>query len=148
MVQIPSFETIAQSHGHTCPGIVLGYKIAVTAARWVGDCDDVRITAHTTRCPLDALQVTFDVKNHPERMTVEDTGTVSFVITKPDGSRLFIDELPGTHLTSDELTELKKKAAANTATPADLKCMNEIKDELFKVMQAIPNEKLFVVREE
>lgn len=148
MVQIPAFETVAQAHGHTCPGIALGYKIAVVAATWAGEDDDVRIVSHTTRCPLDALKVTFDVKNHPERMVVEDTGTVSFVITKPDGRRLFIDELPGTHLSSVELTELKKKAEADTATPGDLRRMQEIKDELFRVMQAIPDEKLFSVHEE
>ena len=32
MVQIPAFEIIAKAHGHTCPGIALGYKIAVVAA--------------------------------------------------------------------------------------------------------------------
>ena len=148
MVQIPAFETVAQAHGHTCPGIALGYKIAVVAARWVGDDDDVRIVAHTTRCPLDALKVTFDVRNHPERMVVEDTNTVSFVITKPNGKKLFIDELPGTHLTTAELTEIKKKVEAGTATPDDLRRMNEIKNELFRIMQAIPDEKLFAVREE
>ena len=148
MVQIPAFETIAKAHGHTCPGIALGYKIAVVAATWAGDEDDVRIVAHTTRCPLDALKVTFDVKNHPERMVVADTNTVSFVITKPNGHKLFIDELPGTHLTSEELTQLKKKVEAGTATPEDLRRMNAIKDELFHVMQAIPDEKLFTIREE
>lgn len=55
MVQIPAFETIAKAHGHTCPGIALGYKIAVVVATWAGDEDDVRIVAHTTRlsagCP-------------------------------------------------------------------------------------------------
>lgn len=148
MVQIPAFDTVAKAHGHTCPGIALGYKIAVVAARWAGDADDVRIVAHTTRCPLDALKVTFDVKNHPERMDVVDTNTVSFVITRPDGHRLFIDELPGTHLSSEELTGIKKKVEEGTATPADLRRMQEIKDELFAIMQAIPNEKLFAVREE
>lgn len=81
-------------------------------------------------------------------MVVADTNTVSFVITKPNGHKLFIDELPGTHLTSEELTQLKKKVEAGTATPEDLRRMNAIKDELFHVMQAIPDEKLFTVREE
>lgn len=147
MVQIPAFETITQAHGHTCPGIALGYKIAIVAARWAGDEDDLRIVSHTTRCPLDALKVTFDVKNHPERLTVEDTGTVSFVITRPDGRRLFIDELPGTYLTTNELTVLKKKIEAGSATPADLTRINEIKDELFCVMRKIPDDQLFFVHE-
>ncbi len=148
MAQIPLFETVAKAHGHTCPGIALGYKIAVVAAKWAGEYDDVRIISHTTRCPLDALKVTFDIKNHPERMIVEDIGRVNFVITRPDGKKLFIDEVPGTHLTSDELSALKKNVEAGTAGPDDLKRMNEIKHELFLVMQAMDDAALFSVREE
>ncbi|MDV0443926.1 formylmethanofuran dehydrogenase subunit E family protein [Methanorbis rubei] len=148
MVQIPAFEAVAKAHGHTCPGIALGYKIAVVVAKWAGEYDDVRIVSHTTRCPLDALKVTFDAKNHPERIIVENTGIVSFVITRPDGRKLFIDEIPGTHLTTDELTELKKKVEAKTAGPADMQRMNEIKHELFLVMQAMDDSALFSVREE
>lgn len=146
MTHIPSFETVAQAHGHTCPGIALGYKIAVVAAEWAGDVDDIHILSHTTRCPLDAIKVTFDIRHHPERLTVEDTNTVSLVFTKPDGQRLCIDELPGTHLTTDELTVIKKKVENHTATPDDIARMNRIKQELFQVMDAIPNEKLFSVR--
>ncbi len=148
MTQIPSFETVAKAHGHTCPGIALGYKIAVVAAEWADTIDDIHILSHTTRCPLDAVKVTFDTKNHPERLTVEDTNTVSLVFTKPDGSRLCIDELPGTHLSTDELTEIKKKVENHTATPDDLSRMNRIKDDLFRIMKEIPNEQLFSVHEE
>ena len=42
MVQILTFDTMAKAqHVHTCPGITLGYKIAVVAARWAGDAYDV-----------------------------------------------------------------------------------------------------------
>mgnify|MGYP004443407889 CR=1 FL=1 len=44
MVQITAFDTMAKAHGYTCPGIALGYKIAVVASRWAVDADDVRIT--------------------------------------------------------------------------------------------------------
>ncbi|HJJ89389.1 MAG TPA: formylmethanofuran dehydrogenase subunit E family protein [Methanocorpusculum sp.] len=148
MVQIPTFEIMTKAHWHMCPGIALGYKMAVVVGKWVGDEDNVKIIAHTTRCPLDALKITFDVKNHPERLIVDDTNTVSFIITKPNGCNLFIDELPGTHLTSEELTELKKKVQAGTATRDDRRRINEIKAELFHIMQSISNEKLFTVREE
>lgn len=148
MTQIPAFETIAKAHGHLCPGISLGYKIAVVAATWAGEDDEVTILAHTTRCPLDAIKITFDTKNHPDRLTVEDTNTVSFVLTKPNGSKLYIDELPGTKITSDELKALKKKAEDGVATPEEFARINEIKEEHYKIMEALPPEKLFSVREE
>ena len=43
---------------------------------------------------------------------------------------------------------MKKKVEAGTATADDRRRMNEIKNELFRIMQAIPDEKLFAVREE
>lgn len=148
MTKIPEFETIAKAHGHTCPGISLGYKIAIAAATWAGDEDDIKILAHTTRCPLDAIKITFDTKNHPERLLIDDTNTVKFVMTKPNGDKLYIDELPGTKITSDELKALKKKAEAGNASDADLARINEIKEEHYQIMKALPSEKLFTVRED
>ena len=147
MTYIPNFETIAKAHGHTCPGIALGYKIAVAAAKWSGSDTNISVVSHTTRCPLDAIKQTFDLKKHPERLIVDDTNTVSFVLEKIDGSKLFIDEVPNTKLTSKELHMLKEKIAANTATPEDIARHNAIQREFLQIMLNTPNEKLFTIRE-
>jgi formylmethanofuran dehydrogenase subunit E len=148
MTEIPDFTKIAKAHGHTCPGIALGYKIAVVAAKWSGTETNIKVLSHSTRCPLDALKQTFDLRTHPERLIVEDTNTVSFVLEKPDGSKLFIDEIPGTKVTSDELHMLKGKISAKTATEDEIKRYTEIQNELLQVMLDTPDEKLFTVREE
>ncbi|MDO9522180.1 MAG: formylmethanofuran dehydrogenase subunit E family protein [Methanocorpusculum sp.] len=148
MTDIPDFDMIAKAHGHTCPGIALGYKIAVVAAKWSGTETNIKVLSHSTRCPLDALKQTFDLRTHPERLIVEDTNTVSFVLEKPDGSKLFIDEIPGTKVTSDELHTLKGKISAKTATEEEIKRHTEIQNELLQVMLNTPDEKLFTIREE
>ena len=147
MTDIPDFDTIAKAHGHTCPGIALGYKIAVAAAEWSGTDTNISVVSHTTRCPLDAIKQTFDLKKHPERLIVDDTNTVSFVLEKLDGSRLFIDEVPDTKLTSKEQHMLREKIAANTATPEDIARYNAIQREFLQIMLNTPNEKLFTIRE-
>ncbi|HKM41189.1 MAG TPA: formylmethanofuran dehydrogenase subunit E family protein [Methanocorpusculum sp.] len=147
MTDIPDFDTIAKAHGHTCPGIALGYKIAVAAAEWSGTDTNISVVSHTTRCPLDAIKQTFDLKKHPERLIVDDTNTVSFVLEKLDGSRLFIDEVPDTKLTSKEQHMLREKIAANTATPEDIARHNAIQREFLQIMLNTPNEKLFTIRE-
>ncbi len=148
MTDIPDFDMIAKAHGHTCPGIALGYKIAVVAAKWSGTETNISVLSHSTRCPLDALKQTFNLRTHPERLIVEDTNTVSFVLEKPDGSKLLIDEIPGTKLTSDELHTLKGKISAKTATEEEIKRHTEIQNELLQVMLNTPDEKLFTIREE
>ncbi len=67
---------------------------------------------------------------------------------KPDGSKLFIDDIPGTKVTSDELHMLKGKISAKTATEDEIRRHTEIKNELLQVMLDTPDEKLFTVREE
>lgn len=147
MADIPDFDAVAKAHGHICPGIALGYKMAVVAAKWSGSETQISVLSNTTRCPLDALRYTFDLKNHPERLIIENTNTGRYVLEKPDGSKLFIDELPGTKLTSDELHLLKGKEAAHTASPKELARLKVIREELVQVMLNTPNEKLFTVRE-
>lgn len=146
MVDIPDFDSVAKAHGHICPGIALGYKMAVIAAEWAGSENHITVLSHTTRCPLDALRYTFDLKNHPERLVIENTNTGSYVLEKTDGSKLFIDELPNTKLTSSELHLLKGKEAANTATPEEKDRLTVIRQEMVRIMQETPNEKLFTVR--
>lgn len=148
MTEIPDFDTIAKAHGHVCPGIALGYKIAVLAAAWAGTETEITVLSHTQRCPLDALRYIFDLKSHPDRLIIENTNTGSYILTKPDGSKLFIDEVPDTKLTSDELHQLKVKETARTATPDESDRLQEIRLEMVKIMLATPNEQLFTVREE
>lgn len=147
MADIPDFDAVVQAHGHLCPGIALGYKIAVVAAEWAGSETHISVLSNTARCPLDALRYTFDLKNHPERLIIENTNTGRFVLEKPDGSKLFIDEVPGTKLTSDELHLLKGKDAADMANTEEIARLKVIREEMVQVMLNTPNEKLFTVRE-
>lgn len=148
MTKAPDFETIIHSHGHTCPGIALGFKIAVVAAEWSGEEENISVTTTSTRCPLDALKTTFHLREHPERLTVNDKNELHFILEKPNGEKLFIDEIPGTKVKSEEGNALRVKMQNKTATPADIARFDAIQKELLQTMLDTPNEKLFTVREE
>lgn len=148
MTEIPSFEKVVSAHGHTCPGIAVGYKIAVEAAKWSGNETNIRVYSTTTRCPLDALRTTFDLKAHPERLTIDDKNELHFILTKPDGSRMFIDEIPGTKIKSAEGDAITEKIKKGTASPDEIIRLDEIRDELLQQTLATPNDKLFVFRYE
>lgn len=147
MTKIPSFEDVANSHGHRCPGIAVGYKIAVIAAEWAGDEDDIRVFSTTTRCPLDALRFTFQLKEHPERLTVDDQHKLHFELVKPSGEKLIIDEVPGSKINSVEGDAIREKIRAGTATPDEIKRFDEIQKQLLQKTFDTPNEKLFIIRE-
>ena len=148
MTDIPSFEKIVSAHGHTCPGIAIGYKVAVEAAKWSGSETNISVYTTTTRCPLDALRTTFDLKAHPERLVVDDKNKLHFTLTKPDGSRMIVDEIPGTKIKSAEGDALRAKIQAGTATAEDKKRFDEVQAELLQTTLDTPNEKLFVIKYE
>ena len=140
MTQIPTFEEIAEAHGHRCPGIAIGYKMAKAAAEWAGD-EPVRVYSTTTRCPLDALRHTFRLTD--ETLTIEDKGELHFVLEKADGSKLFIDEVPGSKIKNDEGDKLRKKVREGTASKEETARFNEIQEELLQQAFNTPDEKLF-----
>ncbi|HJJ65379.1 MAG TPA: FmdE family protein [Methanocorpusculum sp.] len=142
MTQIPTFEEIAEAHGHRCPGIAIGYKMAKAAAEWAGD-EPVRVYSTTTRCPLDALRHTFRLTD--ETLTIEDKGELHFVLEKADGSKLFIDEVPGSKIKNDEGNKLRKKVREGTASKEETARFNEIQEELLQQAFNTPDEKLFTI---
>ncbi|HJJ79358.1 MAG TPA: formylmethanofuran dehydrogenase subunit E family protein [Methanocorpusculum sp.] len=142
MTQIPTFEEIANAHGHRCPGIAIGYKMAKAAAEWAGD-EPVRVYSTTTRCPLDALRHTFRLTD--ETLTIEDKGELHFVLEKADGSKLFIDEVPGSKIKNEEGDKLRKKVREGTASKEETARFNEIQEELLQQAFNTPDEKLFTI---
>ena len=145
MTHIPSFEEIANAHGHRCPGIAIGYKMAKAAAEWAGD-EPVRVYSTTTRCPLDAIRHTFHLTD--ETLIIEDKHELHFILEKPDGSKLYIDEVPGSKIKSEEGDVLRERVRAGTASAEETKRFNEIQEELLEQAFNTADEKLFTVRTE
>ena len=142
MTQIPTFEEIANAHGHRCPGIAIGYKMAKAAAEWAGD-ESICVYSTTNRCPLDALRHTFHLTD--ETLTIEDKGELHFVLEKADGSKLFIDEVPGSKIKNEEGDKLRKKVRGGTASKEETARFNEIQEELLQQAFNTPDEKLFTI---
>ena len=145
MTQIPTFEEIANAHGHRCPGIAIGYKMAKAAAEWAGE-EPVRVYSTTTRCPLDALRHTFRLTD--ETLTIEDKGELHFILEKADGSKLFIDEVPGSKIKNEEGDKLREKVRSGIASEEETARFNEIQEELLEQAFNTPDEKLFTVKTE
>ncbi|MCO5386751.1 formylmethanofuran dehydrogenase subunit E family protein [Desulfosporosinus sp.] len=55
------WEQVIEFHGHTCPGIALGYRLAQIANRELGISatldSGISVTAYTHSCALDAFQI-------------------------------------------------------------------------------------------
>jgi len=55
------WEQVIDFHGHICPEIALGYRVAQIAMRELGICptpkSEILVTAYTHSCALDAFQI-------------------------------------------------------------------------------------------
>ncbi len=55
-----SFDTVVNFHGHACPGLALGYRVALAAMRWLhsGRSEDEEFVAviENDACGVDAIQ--------------------------------------------------------------------------------------------
>ena len=143
MVTVPTFEEVVAVHGHTCPGIAIGYKISKVAAIWAGEEDNISVYSTSTKCPLDALRTVFHLREHPERLVVEDRHELHFILTKPDGSKLYIDEVPGSKIFNPEADALKQKMQAGVATKEETARFDTLQKELLQQTFDTPDEKLF-----
>ncbi len=143
MTQLPSFEEIVKFHGHLCPGIAIGYKISCVAVDWAGNEENIKVYSNSTRCPLDALQSVFHLREHPERLKVEDKNVLRFILEKPNGDKLYIDEVPGSKIRTDEYDILHEKVHTGIATKEEIERFDEIQNEYLHRIFETPNEKLF-----
>ncbi|HJJ87158.1 MAG TPA: hypothetical protein O0X17_02345, partial [Methanocorpusculum sp.] len=67
------------------------------------------------------------------------------VLEKADGSKLFIDEVPGSKIKNDEGNKLRKKVREGTASKEETARFNEIQEELLQQAFNTPDEKLFTI---
>jgi len=60
-VEKTPWEQVIDFHGHTCPEIALGYRVAQIAIRELGfrptPSSELQVTAYTQSCAVDAFQV-------------------------------------------------------------------------------------------
>ncbi|NTV15797.1 MAG: formylmethanofuran dehydrogenase, partial [Desulfobulbaceae bacterium] len=59
--QTPTFEDAARFHGHTCPGLAFGFRVARVAIRELGlsraEDEELVAVVENDSCAVDAIQV-------------------------------------------------------------------------------------------
>ncbi len=77
-VEKTPWEQVADFHGHTCPGIALGFRVAQIASRDLGirpaPESQVLVKAETASCALDAFQVLNHATTGKRTLLVDERG--------------------------------------------------------------------------
>jgi formylmethanofuran dehydrogenase subunit E len=127
---LPTIEEVAKFHGHTCPGLVMGYRAAEYIIDWLGShrSEDEEIIAivENRACGIDAIQYILGTTAGKGNFFINDYGKHTYIV--------------GNRKTGKAL-----RLALKSSSRA--KGDNETREERIKRMLEIPLEEMFDVRE-
>jgi formylmethanofuran dehydrogenase subunit E len=81
-VEKTPWEQVIDFHGHTCPGIAIGYRVATLAQREMGirptSDSELLVKAETRSCAIDAFQIINKATIGRRALMIEDTNQPTY----------------------------------------------------------------------
>jgi formylmethanofuran dehydrogenase subunit E len=119
--EYPSFEECVRFHGHACPGLATGYRVATAAMRTLGvprpyD-EELVCIAETDACGVDAVQVVTGCTSGKGNLVVRDYGKHVFsFLSRESGNAVRVLVRQADIPERPAMDDLRKKVFSGTAT--------------------------------
>ncbi len=95
--QLPSFTEVAEFHGHRCPGLAMGYRVAAAALDWASEerapDEELVMVAENRSCAVDALQVILGTTAGKGNLLFREYGKHGYTVYRRsdgEGRRFFL----------------------------------------------------------
>ena len=150
---IPSFSDAVQFHGHTCPGLALGYRAALIALEDLrsdpSHDEELVAIVENDACGIDALQVVtgctagkgnlifLDYGKHVYTLINRRNGNAVRVATKSSFSTASLDPAFG---------DLRTKVMSGNATAEEMEQFEQRRDAVCHSILKVPYHDMFSVR--
>ena len=141
------FKKAAEFHGHVCPGLAMGYRVACYVKAHYPRSEDEELVciAENKSCSVDAVQFLLGCTAGKGNLIVIDNGKQAFTFySRNQGKALRIyfkgDVFAG-------MDGLRQKMAAGNLTPAEKKEMEGMRSRIMEQILASRDEDLLDVRE-
>lgn len=145
------FDTAVQFHGHVCPGLSIGYKVAMLAADRFKDRskdEELVVIVENRSCAVDAIQAINGCTCGKGNLIFKDHGKHVYTYFKRgDNKALRISLKPNALPPDEKHTELFAKLRAGTASLEEKKEFQASHDAKSQTILEMPEEELFWVRE-
>ncbi len=145
------FNNVAQFHGHVCPGLSIGYRVAVLAANHFKDRsedEELVAIAENRSCAVDAIQVINGCTYGKGNLIFKDYGKHVYTFFKRGENKALRISLKPNALPQDEKhTILFAKLRAGIASPEEAKEFRASHDAKNQKILTMPEEELFWVKE-
>jgi formylmethanofuran dehydrogenase subunit E len=151
---VKPYTEAVEFHGHSCPGLALGYSAAAYAmdALIAGRSDDEELVCivENDACGVDAIQVVAGCSVGKGNLILRDLGkhAYTFIDRRYNRAiRIVQRPEPIVERIDPVASALRPKVMDGTATPAEVKDFTERQRAIIDKILAAPVEELFTIRE-
>lgn len=150
---MPPFSEAVRFHGHVCPKIVLGYRVAKRAMEELGfdrttDEEIVAITLNDT-CAVDAIQAVTGCTLGKGSLIFKDVGKMAFIfVNRETEEAVRISEAPGFEVKALDPVyyDLRGKVIRGEATEEEAEEVKRRSAGVYDAMLHMPDDELLAVR--
>ncbi len=155
MILIPkTFEDAVAFHGHSCPGLALGYRATQHALNVLhaerSEDEDLVAIVENDACGVDAVQVLAGCSVGKGNLILRDLGKHAYTfINRKTGKAVRLVQRPEPLIERIDpvASALRAKVMDGTATPAERREFSERQADVIKKILTIPVEELFLVKD-
>ncbi len=144
------FEAAAKFHGHICPGLAMGYRVAQVAANHFKDRsedEELVVIVENKSCAVDAIQVVNGCTFGKGNLVFRDNGKHVYTFFKrgdKEALRISIRKMPSP-MDVDQKT-LFDKVRAGTATESEIKQYKKGHEKRGYDVLEIPEDEMFDIK--
>ena len=150
--EIRSFEDAVAFHGHTCPGIAIGYRVSQIALEMF-DYDptkdeDLVCIAENDACSVDGIQFVSGCTLGKGNLIFRDYGKQVYTFIPRDGTealRISLKNSASMETVCPEAIGVRAKVFAGTATPEEVDIYAKGRSDLVDHYLHAPAEELFTI---
>jgi len=148
-----SFDEVVGFHGHSCPGLALGYRVAGTALREmkreaISEDEELVAIVENNSCAVDAIQVMTGCTFGKGNLIFRDYGKQAYTfLRRPSGEAIRISIDFAAPQETEEEKEMWKRYFQGDRSPEVLKAVHNRKAKKTKaILDASEDELLKVIR--
>jgi len=142
------WRRVVEFHGHVCPGLANGYRLAKAALQALGyespEDGDLVTIAETDRCTIDPFQIVLGCTIGKGKLYMNTTGKQAFTVgCRKSGKAVRVVQLPYDYSAENEA--LTKKVMIGKATDAEHKRYKREREQRIQEILQAPTEALLKV---
>jgi formylmethanofuran dehydrogenase subunit E len=141
-------QKVLEFHGHMCPGIAIGYRLAKAALAALGydspEEGDLVTVAESDRCTIDPFQIILGCTIGKGKMVINNTGKQAFSVgCRKSGKAVRVIQLPYSY--SPESDELTRRVMNGLVSDAEYRQYKTAREKRIQEILNSPQDELLRV---